>query len=542
MNSPMQKTPIIVHLHTHMPHVIHHDSWPHGSVWLSEVVCESYIPLLTLMRTLQYDGIQPRLSVDLSPILIEQLSHPDSHRLFTSYAEQQIKQARIDNNKFKSIPEAHCNIPMAEFWESYYQEALQYLHRLNNKTILHEFKKAQQDGLMEIMNCGLTHAYLPLLGSQCATTIQIAYSASVHEQYFGRHSSSMFLPECGYAPSMRGEHGDYVLEDMLLDASIQNIVLDQQHVLKYPSEFPLTMSEDLRPLQPIRLAGKSRNDVITALIRHKTASDKVWSELHGYPMNQAYLEFHKREFDSSLRYWKVTNHADYPDEKYPYSPSEAISQAIQDAKDYVHYLENIARSFYEHHSKTGIITLGFDTELFGHWWFEGPEFLMHVIRAIHDSDILEMHVPSEMSAEHTYPIVQCASGSWGLHGNDETWNNPKTSRLLENMHQVELQFIERKANINENDTMQVRIMNQALREIVLLQASDWPFLITKQQASDYAQLRFDQYLSNIRVLLSLFDKVSSGELIGEQDIQMLETIEQIDDVFQSLQIMDWKNH
>ena len=542
MSLHLKKTPIIVHLHSHMPSVIKHDAWPHGSVWLSEVVFESYIPLLKALRKLYEEGISPTLSFDLSPVLIEQLAHLDSLSIFTKYAEQQIEQSQIDRHTFKNIPEAICNIPMADYWEAFYQSGLEYVKDLQGHTLLHEYKRAQEDGLIEIMNCGLTHAYLPLLNSKYSVIQQIAYSATVYEQYFGINSSSMFLPECGYAPTMQDVNGEYTLEDILLDSSIQRIILDQQHSIQYPREYPQAMPEDLRPLQPVRLEGLSQRGTLIALIRHKSASDKVWSQQNGYPKHQAYLEFHKREFNSSLRYWKVTNHSIYPDEKYPYSVDEAQSQVKKDAREYVQYLENLALSFYEKHSRTGVLCLAFDTELFGHWWFEGPDFLSHVIREIHASEILALKVPSDIEVNNAFPIVQCASGSWGLHGNDETWNNPKTMQILTSMHQAEMMFGERKSRIDSNDSLQVRIMNQALRELLLLEASDWPFLISRQQASDYALLRFNEHFTYVTHLISLFDRVKRGDTICEDDIHLLEQIEQKDDLFQSINCMDWKNH
>ncbi|MEN9828173.1 MAG: hypothetical protein RJA11_789, partial [Bacteroidota bacterium] len=180
MNGKMNKTPVILHLHTHMPYVMNHDMWPHGTVWLSEVVCESYLPILEVIQDLHQEGIRPTLSFDFSPILLAQLSHSNAFMIFTEYAKKQIEQSKKDLDKFSKIPEAVHNIPMGEYWKSFYEERLQTLNEMNDDSIIERFQIAEQDGLIEIMTCGLTHAYLPLLDFEQSTRMQIASSVMMH--------------------------------------------------------------------------------------------------------------------------------------------------------------------------------------------------------------------------------------------------------------------------------------------------------------------------------------------------------------------------
>ena len=94
INTTMNKTPVILHLHTHMPYVKNHDMWPHGTVWLSEVVFESYLPILEIIQHLQLEGIRPSISFDFSPVLLEQLAHSNAFMIFVEYAKNQIEQSR----------------------------------------------------------------------------------------------------------------------------------------------------------------------------------------------------------------------------------------------------------------------------------------------------------------------------------------------------------------------------------------------------------------------------------------------------------------
>ena len=545
MNDKMNKTPVILHLHTHMPYVMNHDMWPHGTVWLSEVVCESYLPILEVIQDLHQEGIRPTLSFDFSPILLAQLSHSNTLSIFTEYVKQQIEQSEKDLDKFSKIPEAVQNIPMGEFWKSFYEERLQTLHGMNDSSIIERLRIAEQDGLIEIMTCGLTHAYLPLLDFEQSTRMQIASSVKMHELYFAHKPRAIFLPECGYAPKLIGENGEYYLEDIILEQSINMIVLDQQHSMKYvDSEHDVVriLPESLRPLSQVRLQKTYKNQSLKVLIRHKSASDKVWSEKSGYPSHSAYLDFHKREFDSTLRYWKVTNHPEYTQEKYPYMMADAKKQAQIDAKEYVEYLEELALSYSEQVNETGVICLAFDTELFGHWWFEGPEFLSNFIREMDRSDILSLKFPSEIQWNDSIHTVQCSAGSWGMNGTDETWKNASTMWLLDNIHDAEQRFEDRVHSIDINDQLEKRIMDQALRELLLMQASDWPFLITKNQASDYAKERFMQHQDYFTSLIAFFDLIKSGKVLTNDQETLLARIEQVDDIFEKIDIHQWRHH
>ncbi len=538
----MKKTPIILHLHSHMPFILNHGEWPHGNAWLSEVVFESYLPLLEMMQNLCKDGIKAGISFDFSPILLEQLAHHDAKNIFKRFAESQIAQAECDIQKFTQIPNAKINLGMGEYWRAFYSNHLQAFEEKYEYSILKGLKEAEKLGLMESMTSGLTHAYLPLLNSRKSVLMQIQSARILHQRLMGKQTQGMFLPECGYAPIMYDSSGEYHLEDILLDESIEMIILDQQHQLNYVIDDLRHLPESLRPLRIIRLERVYSGRNVRAFIRHKTACDKVWSEQEGYPTHADYLDFHKKEYDSSLKYWKVTNHVSDSDAKLPYSPEEAGKQALLDAQNYIIYLEQLAMNYHNTCHQHGVICLAFDTELFGHWWFEGPQFLEHFIREIQKSEILEMRFPSEISWNDHTPIAQSSFGSWGVNGTDETWRNEQTTWLLRKIHESEQMFESAIQTCLLEDAMQVRILNQALRELLLMQASDWPFLITRNQAVDYAQNRFMKHHEYFLRLIVMFEALQSGVKPSTEDLSMLANIEQTDDVLQAITIHQWSNH
>jgi 1,4-alpha-glucan branching enzyme len=545
MSAVMNKISLVLHLHAHMPYVLHHGDWPHGNTWLSEVVFEAYMPLLNILRKLKQEGIEARISLDISPILLEQLSHPDSPRIFKEYALRSINQAKKDLEKFSKIRDAFCNIPMAKYWHNFYQDALFCFEEIYEEAIIHGIVNAAESGQIELMTCGLTHAYLPLLSSKQSVDIHIHGAQKIHEQHFGAASHSMWLPECGFESSIQSESQSFHLDESLLKHDISMIFLDQQHNIEYDEESQKILKHCpafLIPLFPITFAKKTSERTLKSLIRHKTACDKVWSKESGYPVHSAYLDFHKKEFNSSLRYWKVTDHKTGQEYKLPYSPIEAKQCAKEDANDYIRYLEEIALSFQSSYSSKGVICLAFDAELFGHWWFEGPDFLYHLIKGIHASELLELKFPSEVYQIEGSLNINSAEGSWGINGTDETWNNIANAWMLNCIHEAEMQFSERIVSLNAGNDVQMRILNQALRELLLMQASDWPFLITHQQAVDYAEQRFCGHRDAFKKLIAIYDEMFAGADLTKEFESIIEHLEQQDDVLKDITIEDWDYH
>lgn len=547
MDINVKKTRIVLILHSHMPYVFNHGTWPHGDTWLHEVALESYIPILNMINTLHDHGRKARITISLSTILSEQLLHPQFSTSLKAYGLRQIQQADIDLKKFMNIEDARWNISMGNYWKAWYHHRLNDFQNVYHESIPSALASAQAQQLIEVIPTSLTHAYLPLLSEKHSVHMQINAALSHHERIYGKRPAFMWLPECAYRPAMDDVNSASKegLEEYLIKNGIQATIIDQSTKVNYvDDEISLKVPERLRPMRAVRIHSSIHTEQSLAMfIRHHDMCAHIWSEQQGYPTHPEYLDFHKKEYDSSLRYWKVTNYKTGPESKEPYSPHIAKKQAMQHAAEFVQALEDRARECQEFTQDAGVLCLAFDTELFGHWWFEGPYFLQCMIECIADSPLLEMATLSECMENQDYIArVTCSSGSWGAGGDDRTWKNEATNDIWHRIHAAERtlrETLDRGIVLSRDKT---RILNQALRELMLMQASDWPWLITRNTASDYAEHRFTEHHSFFEALMGIYVQMGDREQCTWEEYHKLESIENTDDILRNITIEDWLAH
>ena len=248
---------------------------------------------------------------------------------------------------------------------------------------------------------------------------------------------------------------------------------------------------------------------------------QVWSGEIGYPADGVYLDFHKKEMNSMLRYWSVTSVKLDMAYKEVYSPIKTKKSIDLQSNHYIHIIENTANNFKEVENQKATVCLPFDTELYGHWWFEGVEFLTNLIRGIYHSPYIDSQTCSnELQIKQPTEVIKLKEGSWGENNNHDVWSNIQTYWIWEEIYNTELKLqklfriltssllndlvnkLSENTN-NKNVLLIDRIIKQLLRENLLLQASDWSFLITNQSAKDYAEMRFSYHLSDFNRLYDL---------------------------------------
>lgn len=186
-------------LHSHLPYVVHHGTWPHGLDWLHEAAAETYLPLLRVMGELEKRGLALKANVNLSPILLEQLNHPTFKEEFAGYVQQKIEAARQDQRDFTMRGETHF-AGVAEFWIRFYERAQQDFEALN-RDIIAGFRHFYEAGGIEIITCGATHGYFALLGTDASIRAQVRMGVDTHKRFFGRAPRGIWLPECAYRPA-----------------------------------------------------------------------------------------------------------------------------------------------------------------------------------------------------------------------------------------------------------------------------------------------------------------------------------------------------
>ena len=553
-------------LHSHLPYVVNHGTWPHGLEWLHEAAAETYLPLLRVVGELEAQGIFLRANVNLSPILLEQLAHPVFKAEFPKYVQRKIDSARVDQQTFVQEGERHL-AEVAEFWLQFFQRALDDFKELGGD-IIGRFRQFNDSGAIEVITCAATHGYAPLLGFDSCIRAQIATGVATHKKYFGKQPRGIWLPECGYRPAgswnfpvpFAGQstvetkpfYRDGV-EQFLAENGIEYFFVDT-HLVEtsavftpyemmaggvVPSRIPIASEiEGNQPhpslYEPYYADTLNGTPKVSFFPRDPKTGIQVWSGDMGYPGDPCYLDFHKKRWPGGHRYWQVTDSKADLGAKTAYYPQEAKNRTKTHAAHFVHLTRQALNGVTRDNGAPPILTAPFDAELFGHWWFEGPEWLRQVaieyarpesqIKLISCGDYLSKHRPSGALA--------IAEGSWGKNGTNEVWLNPENNWTWTHIYPAEKTVRQMaRAGRWKGDATAIRLAKQTCRELLLLESSDWQFLITTEAARDYAEKRFNVHLEQLRALIDAWRRFESVGQVSPECLAMLEKIEDLDGVF-----------
>lgn len=543
-------------LHTHLPYVRMAGRWPHGEEMLHEAIAETYIPLLQALYDLREEGVDYRLAIGITPILMEQLADEEVKKHFVTYLEERIQLAEEDA-KFHSNLGEKAIVTLAYFYKNWYTGILESFTGRFGRDILGAFRRLQDEGCIEVLTSAASHAYLPLLDRDSSVYAQLRIGVQTYLRHMGKMPKGIWLPECGYRPGfMRdprpGEpvkHSYYKpgIEEFLADLNLQFFFTDsyvieggrmvgkvagdvvgpyggvpKRRLVIKTDELPIVRKgTTFRPyyIQAARVAVFGRDEG-TGL--------QVWSASYGYPGDYLYREFHRKDEHSGLKYWRVTGAQVDLGQKELYDYERARGQVKIHVDHFCNLVKERLRNFNQSTSLYGIIVSAYDTELFGHWWFEGVLWLKEVLRSLSRDPEIELTTPS--SYLERYPPTEAMAipeSSWGLGGAHWTWLNPETEWMWPLIHNAERTMEELVRLYPDGPEPMLGFLNQAARELLLLQASDWPFLVSTGQARDYAIARFQQHLARFNHLVSIARR---GE-ISPQDQEFLAEISRLDNPF-----------
>lgn len=558
-------------LHAHLPYVVNHGTWPHGLEWLHEAAAETYLPLLRMVRNLERDGIALHANLNLSPILLEQLAHPVFRAEFPKYLERKIIAANEDEAYFNQNGEPHL-AETARFWHGFFQQALDDFHALGGD-ITGGFRAAAQAGLLDIITCAATHGYFPLLGTDESIRAQVQTGVATHERHIGKYPRGIWLPECAYRPAGMWSypvtpHGgnqswgpfdrkgvEEFLEDARLDFFFVDTHLVEESVMFTPYELRAggavgvaasvaveTRAPHRSLYHPYSVDGRQADHrPVTVFPRDPRTGLQVWSGDAGYPGDGNYLDFHKKRFPGGHRYWQVTHSKIDMAFKTPYYPEKAAALTRSHAEHYVSLVVDSLKGGFKD-ATPSILTSPFDAELFGHWWFEGTVWLEHVARAMARPEIPVALIGCAAYLDRYPPerSVSLPEGSWGKNGTNEVWLNPDTRWTWESLYPAEIALREAASSGHWKGNPQgERILKQMCRELLLLESSDWQFLITTEAARDYADARFKGHLGSFQAIERMWQLRRSGGTLSSEDETRLKEIESQDSVFADIDPSLW---
>ncbi len=488
-------------LHSHIPYVKRQGRWPFGEVWLFEAMAETYIPFLRTWFRLQEEGIRAPITLSVSPTLLDQLSSPYIQQEFVAYLREREEQAAEDERYYLSISDRKM-ASLAAFYHRFYRDIRRDFVVEFNCDAIAALNKLQCDGQIEIITTAASHAYLPLLDPN-SLKHQIYWGKRAYEKYFGREPKGFWLPECGYFQG---------IEDLLIEYGFKYFYVDSHAVEggqplgdSSPGSQELECACEtfantgLSTYRPYKIQDKD----IMVLGRNAMVSHQVWSADFGYPGDEAYREFHKESPRSGFKYWKVSDRNGSLEKKLPYDPLKASLRVVQHADHFVKGVASTGREAQNLGFSEPMIVACYDTELFGHWWWEGVSWLDEVVRGIAKDPQLNFILPSDLPDE--MPEAQVFESSWGMGGKHYVWDNKETNWMWEIIRKASSEYEEiDKSSIRGG--IEKQVLDQALRELILIESSDWLFMVTNNLTRDYAMKRFfEHYAKFLRLVNALRD-------------------------------------
>jgi 1,4-alpha-glucan branching enzyme len=266
---------------------------------------------------------------------------------------------------------------------------------------------------------------------------------------------------------------------------------------------------------------------------------KVWSGESGYPGDEHYLEFHKQLYPGRHRYWRISQNKRDLGAKQPYDPYAAFERIHGHAEDFLRTLKGTLAQYRGVSDRTGTLVAMYDTELFGHWWWEGPEFLYEVARLMHQDAEIEMVSGGDLlDLEPPRHQITLPEGSWGEGGYHYIWLNNDNHWTWAQLHPAQRRM--RKIALDLAGGPAEEIALQAARELLLAEASDWQFLISTFAARDYAEVRFSDHIDRFNRLAEIAERVHAGGTMTAEEQAFYEDCRQKDAAFQELDLKLWQ--
>ena len=512
-------------LHAHLPFVRHPEYEEFlEEDWVYEAITETYLPLLITFDRLRRDEVPFRLTLTLSSPLISMLR---DELLMSRYAKRIDRLCELADKEVERLKNDAACRALAVFYRERFQTLREHFHVNYGGDIVGAFRHLQDEGHLEIITSGATHALLPLLQRYPeAVRAQITLAATHYRQTFGRNPPGIWLPECGYYPG---------LDHWLAAEGIKYFFVDSHGIL----------DASPRPRYGVYAPIYTPSGV-AAFGRDPESSQQVWSAEHGYPGDGAYREFYRdigydldldyirpyiqptgERKNTGIKYHRITGRGA---SKELYDRAAAMARAQTHAGNFMFNREHqIAYLSTVMPGRRPIVVAPYDAELFGHWWFEGPDFIEAFVRkAAREQSAFQLATPSDYLRDN--PENQMASPpmcSWGAGGYVDVWLDASNDWIYRHLHKATERMIALARDFPDSSGLTRRALNQAARELLLAQSSDWAFIMKTGTMVEYATKRTRDHLLRFT---RLHDQLRTGTV----NEQWLAHVEGRDNIFPEL--------
>ncbi|OMC29686.1 1,4-alpha-glucan branching protein [Mycobacterium sp. GA-1841] len=469
-------------LHTHLPWLAHHGRWPVGEEWLYQSWAAAYLPLMRVLRGLAAEDRRHLITLGMTPVVTAQLDDPycltGMHHWLANWQLRAQEAMTLHGQKalqqFGIREYAEAGAAIEEF-TTYWRHGGSGLLRalIDAETI-------------ELLGGPLSHPFQPLLNPRLREFALREGLADAHQR-FAHTPVGIWAPECAYAPGM---------ETGYAAAGVGHFMVDG------PS-----LHGDTALGRPV-----GDTDVV-AFGRDLRVSYRVWSPKSGYPGHAAYRDFHTYDHTTGLKPARVTGRNVPSEEKAPYDPQRADRAIDEHVADFVEVVRRRLLSESARIGRPAHVVAAFDTELFGHWWYEGPEWLGRVLRALPAAGVRVGTLSDAKADGFVGAPVELPPSSWGSGKDWQVWNGEKVTDFVQLNSEVvdgALSTVDKalaqQAAVGV-PTPRDRVADQILRETLLTVSSDWPFMVSKDSAADYARYRAHLHAHATR---EISDALASG--------------------------------
>lgn len=527
-------------LHAHLPYVRHADrDDAMEERWFYEAMTETYLPLLDVFDNLERDGVDFRITFSMTPTLLALCADPLMQDRYAAHLDRLIGLADKEIVRLRGDERLR---PLAVMYAETFRR-LKARYETCGGNVISAFRRLQDAGKLEIMTSAATHGYLPLMKTEEAIRAQIRTGIREYLRHFGRKPNGIWLPECAYTPGI----------DRLLKMEGLLYFIGDSTAVAYASPAP-----NRHLLAPLMTPYG-----VTVFPRDPESSEQVWSASNGYPGHFDYREYYRdigwdlgwndaeeweyirpyvlpthERVNTGLKYYRITGKGEH---REPYNPEWARKAAAEQADHFLHCRGMQAEAWNGKLDRLPVIVSPYDAELFGHWWYEGPMWIEMLCRkAYHDQHLVKLATPSEYLRQYAVADTgHINESSWGRGHSSEVWLQPANDWIYRHLHQAEERMIRLSKRYADEgsgdkppDPVTARALNQAARELLLAQSSDWAFIMDSRTVVDYAVRRTKDHLGR-------FNRLSGMIEDGRIDEAYLAALEHTDNCFPAIDYADY---
>lgn len=459
-------------LHTHSPWLLGYGTWPVGEEWLRQAWAQSYVRLIAMLRSRADQGERNLLTLGVTPVLAAQWDNPDAVSEQARWiADWRVRatgkalqaQARGDG---VAADDAHRHFTLARWLE----EEFAATWSSGGSAALRPLLDA---GVIDHLGGPIAHSFTPHLIEPFR---KLALESGLRDSHvrLGTRPTGLWAPECAYVPGLEDEYARHGITHVMVDG-------------------PTVLSTDASIHRPLRIGDSD----VYAFARDLSVTYRVWSPRRGYPGNEWYQDFHDYDHEWGLKPSRVTKR--HVPTKAPYEPHRAAAQVQIDAQDFLNHARQALLDSSEHDP---LVVVAYDTELFGHWWHEGPEFLAAVMDKARDAGIELTTLSAAREYDANAASRALPAGSWGSGKDFRVWESGEAGDVMRRGRGAQYavgDFLKKRSHVSRSQ--RDYFADAVLTELFLALASDWAFMITKDSAADYARGRIDHHCHRVAQLL-----------------------------------------